>query len=122
MNCGYGRVVFIRTSQSLPYPNNAERLRNDKYKLSHWFDSTGVQAVGPNPPVTQSRRRVLNSFGHPPCQCGATHLHSVHGLAELLQLVGRRQRLQADVGQLHVLLMKRHLELHYRLVMLHWVA
>ena len=34
-----------------------------------------------------------------------TYLHLIHGVSELLELVSGRERLQANVGQLHVLLM-----------------
>lgn len=39
------------------------------------------------------------------------HLHAVHGLSDLVQVVGRAERLQADVGQLQLLLSQLVLQL-----------
>ena len=43
-----------------------------------------------------------------------TDLHAVHGLPELVQLVGGAQGLQADVGQLHLLVSQLAAQLHDR--------
>ena len=50
----------------------------------------------------------------PPLQPGA-HLHPVHGLPQLVQLVSRAEGFQADVGQLHLLVSQFVSELHDRL-------
>lgn len=40
-----------------------------------------------------------------------THLHAIHGLSDLVQVVGRAERLQADVSQLQFLLSQLVLQL-----------
>lgn len=44
-----------------------------------------------------------------------SHLHPVHGLPQLVQLVCRAEGFQADVGQLHLLVSQLVSELHDRL-------
>lgn len=45
----------------------------------------------------------------------AAHLHPVHGLPQLVQLVGRAQGFQANVRQLHLLVPQLVPQLHHRL-------
>ena len=44
-----------------------------------------------------------------------TDLHAVHGLPELVQLVGGAQGLQTDVGKLHLFVSQLAAQLHDRL-------
>lgn len=47
--------------------------------------------------------------------CLCADLHAVHGLPELVQLMGGAERLQPDVRQLHLLLPELAAQLHHRL-------
>lgn len=43
--------------------------------------------------------------------CSVAHLHAIHGLSDLVQVVGRAERLQADVSQLQLLFSQLVLQL-----------
>src|SRR4029434_10578224 len=45
------------------------------------------------------------------CVCARAHLHAVHGLPDLVQVVSGAERLQADIGQLELLLPQLVLQL-----------
>ena len=54
-------------------------------------------------------------IGHMWLRYGHPHLHAVHGLPELVQLVGGAEGLQAYVSQLHLLVSELTAEPHHLL-------
>lgn len=77
------------------------RARKEKEPCSFWKSKR----------KTKDRRRAGG------CEQGGAraHLHPVHGLPQLVELVRGAERFQADVGQLHLLVPQLVPELHDRL-------
>lgn len=84
------------------------------HRYAYLFKKSGKQGAASSPPglVHSSFLEALPSKPWAqPIRLGS-HLHPVHGLPELVELVGGAEGFQADVCQLHLLVSQLIPELH----------